>query len=102
MSTVPTAAATIIPVLQAAGFAFAWKGGQYSCRTGWSLPTIRRAHGTVAKIEISGEDSRSEEQRILVRVAEVLRAAGYPAIYDITEVRVDWSACAASADRRAA
>lgn len=99
-----TAAQTVIPALVAAGYPLVAKGDRYTCPAGFGTLSVKRRWSgrTVALIEVYGDCSRSQMLDTLVRVAEALQAAGYPARRDGWEVSVDWAQGAATAQRRAA
>jgi hypothetical protein len=104
MAAPVTAAQTIIPALQAAGYALTFKGGRYTCKTpeGTLSVSCRWSGRTVALIEVYGDCSRSQMLDRLVRVVETLQAAGYPAQREGWEVSVDWTHGATKAQQVAA
>lgn len=94
-----TAAQTIIPAIAAAlGASFAFGAGAYRARVAGAYVSIRRAApgSTVAEIHVDA-DGRSEEQRITIRIAEALRAAGFAPSRNTYTVRLDWNAVRAAA-----
>ncbi|WP_437686417.1 hypothetical protein [Sorangium sp. So ce176] len=96
-----TANETIIPAIaKAFRISFAFKSGRFSALAEGETIVVRRAHGTTAAIEILSASSRSAEIRMLVLIAEALRAAGFSPDRGPWEVTVRWDAC--DAPKRAA
>lgn len=101
-SAAPTAAETIVPVLERAFRAqSSFKSGRYSIPTHDGVLVVRRVHGTTAEIDVLDPVSRSAELGLLVNVAEALRDTGFSPDRRPWDVRVDWTVCATS-ERRAA
>lgn len=86
-----TAQTTILPVLAKAFRAvFTFKGGQYTAPGSEGTIVVRRAFGTTAEITILDPASRCAELKMLVEIAEALRAAGFSPDRRPWDVRVCW------------
>ncbi|WP_437947042.1 hypothetical protein WME98_40420 [Sorangium sp. So ce296] len=91
-----TANETIIPAIaKAFRTSFTFKNGRFAAPVDGETIVVRRAHGTTAAIGILSPASRSAEIRMLVLIAEALRAAGFSPDRGPWEVTVRWDTCAA-------